>query len=437
MDEFFQRFKAQMSAKRNEGGESRKRGGNGGTKGSGTEEFAREASRNEHSSWRKEGARYGGGAVDEDEDEGASLGSVDTLSEEVGDEESPRADDPRPAAKKRRHGASNDDGKHPPPPPPPKPKQPQCRGAAPPGGGKPPSTHHEAAQRKPAAAGDVVHIGPAHAPGLKVVGDYTPDDENALDDVGLPVSKKWGRVRPEREWAVTPSLVHRRAQLGAPQPKSECFGCVYARSDSTAIEYLRWNALEAMVEKMFSSADLEALAVEIEKYYNQYIRGPTVKAWLARGCTGGAPLPEWRAATIVAHFEVHNNDFLFRRVKRLRQVDELADQLFNHNMFVWARHMNGELMRDDEGKPILRIDNDSLSSFSMLCRLEAALYGQNPKSAILSTRSETLAKDVRPALSLEGKTFQTTDGGLFTGCTPLSFRGGAGEGGTVGAQRKM
>lgn len=418
-DDFFASLKAQFSSTPSGGGGGGRRGGSdsfGGGSG-GANDFGKDAARNDHSAWRKGAGRgNGGGDRDEDEDEGESLGSDDSDddgAEDLRDRSLPRSKRPEPGPAPKPSSM---------PPPPPRPKQ--------------QSTFHPPPPRRPVGAQDVVHIGGAN-PRLKVVGDYRPDDANALDDVGMVAPKKWARVRPEREWAVTPSVVDRHINLGTPQPKDECFGCVYARNDSTAIEFNRWSALEAMAAKMFSSADLEALAGEMEKFYERYMRGPTLKAFAARGYKGAPPLPEWKAATIVAHFETHNNDFLFRRVKRLRQVDELADYLYGRNMFTWARHKNGELMLDDEGQPIQRIDNDNLSAFSMLCRLEAALYGQNPKTAILSTRSETLAKDVRPALALEGKTFQATDGGLFTGCTPLSFRGGAGEGGTVGAQRKM
>jgi len=177
------------------------------------------------------------------------------------------------------------------------------------------------------------------------------------------------------------------------------------------------------------------MAAAIEGYYEAWIRKPS----LARSKMDPTkpPLPEWKAATIVVHFEVHDASFIYRRLKRLRQVDTIADQIFEQGLYTWARHKNGEIMRDHLGRPLRRIDPDSMASFAQLVRLEGSLYGQNPKTAILSGKLGTLTKDVRPLLAVEGKNFSATDGSLFGGSTPLSFNGGAGEGGTVGAQRKM
>lgn len=289
-------------------------------------------------------------------------------------------------------------------------------------------------QRAPVYGSDIVHIGPAPMPGVKVVGCRGPDNENALDDIGVVPAKKWARIRPEKEWAPDPTKESRYARFTSPAHPEDCFGCAYARSDSDKLEFKRFQDIDNMMAKLASSAAIEALAVEVERFYNVHYYKPSLKL---AAKYGRKPLPQWTAATIIAHYETHNNDFMFRRMKRLRQTDELLDSIVENTTYVWARHKNGELMLDNQGNPIRRPDADSVAMFCQLSRLEAALYGQNPKTAILSTRAESITKEARPALSLEGKTFTTNDGALFTGRTPLSFRGDAGKGATVGGTRSM
>lgn len=288
--------------------------------------------------------------------------------------------------------------------------------------------------RAPVQRSDIVHIGPAPAPGVRVAGCRGPDNENALDDADIPPVKKWARIRPEKEWAPDPSAEARYARFGAPAPPEDCFGCAYARSDSDRLEFKRFQDIDNMMSKLYSSAAIEALAVEVEKFYNAHYYKPSLRL---SAKYGRKPLPIWNAATIIAHYEVHNNDFMFRRMKRLRQTDEMIDSIVENTTYVWARHKNGELMLDSRGNPVRRPDPDSVAMFCQMSRLEAALYGQNPKTAILSTRAESITKEARPALSLEGKTFTTNDGALFTGRTPLSFRGDAGKGATVGGTRSI
>jgi len=109
-------------------------------------------------------------------------------------------------------------------------------------------------------------------------------------------------------------------ELGTPDNRSGCFGCVYiGERDSAAIPYEDVMILIDMIRKSIARTDPINLSIHIARKYEQ-LRCEINSSLMP----GEVPLPEWNAATILDHIRNHNTDPEIQTWVRLAELQELA-----------------------------------------------------------------------------------------------------------------
>lgn len=110
-----------------------------------------------------------------------------------------------------------------------------------------------------------------------------------------------------------------RAELGLPDSRSTCFGCVYVgEREKTAIPYTEIMDLIEMARGAMGCTDPITLAKEMADRYAR-MRREINNSMLP----GERPLPEWTAATILDHIRLHNQDAETQLWVTLTEIQEL------------------------------------------------------------------------------------------------------------------
>lgn len=146
-----------------------------------------------------------------------------------------------------------------------------------------------------------------------------PADCQATGDDGDRLEPEYFEPRP---------LKTRRIELetlGEPGSRAQCFGCVYFGEKDPKIPTDELTALIEMARQSIGRVDMLCLAQGMESYYEKEIRQKVNSRLMA----GETPLPEWKAAQILEHIRMHNQDPLVQQVILLAETQELRAALFD------------------------------------------------------------------------------------------------------------
>jgi hypothetical protein len=134
-----------------------------------------------------------------------------------------------------------------------------------------------------------------------------------------------------------------REELGEPQPRKVCFGCVYEScTESVRINNFDFKQLCLVASKCVGQMSLEAYGEEIAMYFAKF-REDTNKNGLHED---GRPIPPWSASSIVEHLLYHNVDPEIQTWVRLIEIQEMirtcSECIFEYNDKLKKMRVNKE-----------------------------------------------------------------------------------------------
>lgn len=110
------------------------------------------------------------------------------------------------------------------------------------------------------------------------------------------------------------------AELGKPNSRSGCFGCVYIGEQKSApVQYDDIAALLKMIQKSIAYTDPKNLCIHVAAKYK--LIQTEINSGLLPDET---PLPNWTAASILNHIRMHNADPEIQQWLRMCELQELA-----------------------------------------------------------------------------------------------------------------
>jgi len=110
-----------------------------------------------------------------------------------------------------------------------------------------------------------------------------------------------------------------KVELGKPDVRKGCFGCVYVgERDPTAIQYENIAALVDMITKTIARTDPINLSIHVAKRYKKMQTDINNNL-----LPGEEPLPEWSAASVLDHIRNHNTDPQIQTWLRMCEIQEL------------------------------------------------------------------------------------------------------------------
>lgn len=121
------------------------------------------------------------------------------------------------------------------------------------------------------------------------------------------------------------SIKQEKKELGSPESRSSCFGCVMiGERDKTAIPFEEFNQIIEMQRKSVAKVDMITLAIAMARKYKKLrnrINGNLLE--------GEMPLPPWKASTILEHIRFHNQDPELQQVIVLSEIQEARKVAFH------------------------------------------------------------------------------------------------------------
>jgi len=154
-----------------------------------------------------------------------------------------------------------------------------------------------------------------------------------------------------------------KEELGEPDNRSTCFGCVYVgEREQTAMPYRDVMDLIEMGRASIGCSDPISLAKEMERRFNIMRRECN-----AQLMPGERPIPRWRAATIMEHIRSHNQDPEIQQWVQLRDIQELKDIALQASVTKKSR------------SGTVKLDEKQAAAYEKLCRLEWFVRRQEPQ----------------------------------------------------------
>jgi hypothetical protein len=117
-----------------------------------------------------------------------------------------------------------------------------------------------------------------------------------------------------------PSKKRVREELGEPDERKSCFGCVYELSaDATQLPSQGFKELVLLASKCIGQMSFEALGSEMARIYEKFRRDINRR----NRHEDEAPLPPWTASSIIEHLKYHNVDPEVQTLVRLIETQEM------------------------------------------------------------------------------------------------------------------
>lgn len=113
-----------------------------------------------------------------------------------------------------------------------------------------------------------------------------------------------------------------REELGTPQPRNECFGCVYDMStDGVTICHESFKELCVVASQCIGQMSMEALGKELGRLYEDFRQDMNNRSQHE----DRVPLPPWKPSSIVEHLKYHNVDPEIQKWVRLIEIQEMIN----------------------------------------------------------------------------------------------------------------
>ena len=190
-----------------------------------------------------------------------------------------------------------------------------------------------------------------------------PADEDVEDDISDgPIPKK-ARIYESCGLETRQKEIN---ELGFPGDRSGCFGCVYiGERETAAIPYDDIMALINMIRESIARTDPINLSTHVAKRYALFRKQINENLM-----PNEAPLPEWKAATILDHIRNHNTDPEIQTWVRLSELQELMQV---------ALHASVEVDEDTGDK---RINDKQYKAYIDLVKTTETIYKSDPSKKI-------------------------------------------------------
>ena len=143
----------------------------------------------------------------------------------------------------------------------------------------------------------------------------------------------------------------------------------------SAVSSAQLDKLRELYTENRQEVTLVELGLQLERYYEKYIRGPANDPLVRK--LDEKELPEWRAATIIDHFLNHRTEPRALLNKRLDQVGALADQMFENGLFRVPVGVKGVPQAKD-----VRVNAKYSAMFMSAVQLEVRLLSQQPSQML-------------------------------------------------------
>lgn len=151
-----------------------------------------------------------------------------------------------------------------------------------------------------------------------------------------------------------PSNKRLREELGEPEQRKYCFGCIYELSASAAqIPSKAFKELVMLGTKCIGQMTIEALSQEMARVYEEFRRDINSR----RRHEDDVPLPPWSAASIAEHLTEHNVDPEVQTWVTLMRNKEMQNVCLKTMVEV----------NDRTGQP--RLNRDALCNYERLVKL--------------------------------------------------------------------
>lgn len=113
-----------------------------------------------------------------------------------------------------------------------------------------------------------------------------------------------------------------REELGEPQPRNECFGCVYDMStNGVSICHESFKELCVVASQCIGQMSMEALGKELGRLYEDFRQDMNNR----KQHEDRVPLPPWKPSSIVEHLKYHNVDPEIQKWVRLVEIQEMIN----------------------------------------------------------------------------------------------------------------
>ena len=185
------------------------------------------------------------------------------------------------------------------------------------------------------------------------------DDGDEEDDVDMTALDD----APRFEACGLVTRMEEKEELGDPGRRSTCFGCVYiGEREQTAIPYKDIMDLIEMGRAAVGRCDPITLATDMALRYKA-IRRKCNQNLMA----GEQPLPQWKAATILEHIRMHNQDPETQMWITLCEIQELKQAALEG-----AVEMNQSTKRK-------RVNEKQVAAYEKLVKLQWYVQGKDPQ----------------------------------------------------------
>ena len=195
---------------------------------------------------------------------------------------------------------------------------------------------------------------------LRDVGGLEDEEAEEVPDT-VPEEPEEDPFRFEACGLVT--RLEEKQELGDPANRSTCFGCVYiGEREQTAIPYKDVMDLIEMGRSAVGRCDPIALAKDMAQRYAS-IRHKCNKNLLP----GETPLPEWKAATILDHIRMHNQDPETQMWVTLCEIQELKQAALEGAVEI------------NQGTKRKRVNDKQIAAYEKLVKLQWYVQSKDPQ----------------------------------------------------------
>lgn len=178
-------------------------------------------------------------------------------------------------------------------------------------------------------------------------GQSQQQQDNIGEALDAPVRDNW---TPDE----LPSAKRAREELGEPEERKVCFGCIYELSTSSVqISSQAFKELVLLASTCLGQMSLEALCSEMARVYERFRSEINSR----RRHEDQVPLPPWSAASIAEHLIYHNVDPEVQTWVQLIRIQEMQTLCCKTIVEV----------NDRTGQP--RLNRDALCNYERLVKL--------------------------------------------------------------------